>query len=91
MCTRIAKIALTVLAVFFLFTGIIGCKSDSPSCKRGCNEPYFPCMKRALVFGTTPNGEKSEDSQRDIWILWMGCESDKAVCQANCGQAISAQ
>lgn len=88
---RIAKIALTGLAVFFLSAATIGCKNDASSCKRGCNEPYFPCMKRALVFGTTPGGETSKDRQRDIWLLWLGCESDKAVCQANCGRAISAQ
>ena len=91
MLPRIAKIMQLALAVSFLFIAATGCKNDSSSCKRGCNEPYFNCMERALLFGTTPNGEVSTDRQRDLWFLWLGCESDKAVCNANCGRVISAQ
>ena len=72
---------------------IASCKNsiDSSSCRQGCNDPYFPCMEQALLYDRSPNGESAEARQGGVMILWLGCETDKAICKTNCARALSAQ
>ena len=70
---------------------LVGCKNDAGSCSEGCQDSYFECNRQAVLFTSTPNGDKPDNGNDDILLLALGCESDRAVCVAHCSQAISAQ
>lgn len=81
----------SILAVLVLLA-LAACKNDTSSCKKACNDPYFECIRKAAIFGTSPQGERPEDEfGGGAALLWLGCETDKAVCKSNCNQAVSAQ